>query len=162
MLHRLYISPSSCVDNHLTLLHNFAKGFLLSFFALWGGVFFTQQSLDSTTGTIRITATTRVPAGGLLTPLLLIGFWAGRTLQEIPIVDLSLDEEDIFPDTLRDEDFAWRLFGDLNHGLLGPPDDGMVTIISDSDEEEEAREEDVTDVNVALPSAVFFIIYLTI
>jgi hypothetical protein len=77
-------------------------------------------------------------------------------------VDLSLDEEDIFLDTLRDEDFAWRLFDDLNHDLLGPPDDGMVTIISDSDEEAEAREEDVTDVNVALPSVVFFIIYLTI
>jgi hypothetical protein len=66
-------------------------------------------------------------------------------------VDLSLDEEEIFPDTLRDEDFARRLFGDLNPGLLGPPSDGKVTIINDSDEEEEVREEDA---DVALPSAV--------
>jgi hypothetical protein len=69
-------------------------------------------------------------------------------------VDLSLDEEEIFPDTLRDDDFATRLFGDLNHGLLGPPSDGKVTIISDSDEEEEVREEDAADADVALPSAV--------
>jgi hypothetical protein len=51
-------------------------------------------------------------------------------------------------DTSWDEDFARTLFGDLNHGLLRPPDYGSVIIISDSDEEEETREEDAIDADV--------------
>jgi hypothetical protein len=30
-----------------------------------------------------------------------------------------------------------KLFGDLNHGLLGPPGDGNISVLSDFDEEEE-------------------------
>jgi hypothetical protein len=70
------------------------------------------------------------------------------------MVDLSSDEEYLFPDTSRDEDFTKRLFGDLNRGLLGPPDGDCVIIISDSNEEEEAHEEDAADVDVVPPSAV--------
>jgi hypothetical protein len=70
------------------------------------------------------------------------------------MVDLSSDEEYLFPDTSWDEDFTKRLFGDLNRGLLGPPGGDCVIIISDSNEEEEAHEEDVADVDVAPPSAV--------
>jgi hypothetical protein len=34
----------------------------------------------------------------------------------------------------RDEQFARRLFGNLNRDVLGPPDDDKIIIISDSDE----------------------------
>jgi hypothetical protein len=51
------------------------------------------------------------------------------------VVDLS---------SSSDAEFAKRLFDDLNHGLLGPPGDGKVIILSDSDEEEEVCEEDAT------------------
>jgi hypothetical protein len=37
----------------------------------------------------------------------------------IPVVDLSSDEEDIFPNIMRDVEFTHRLFGELNHELLG-------------------------------------------
>jgi hypothetical protein len=40
------------------------------------------------------------------------------------------------------------------HGLLGLPDDVKVIILSDSDEEEEVHEEDITDVEAAPPSAM--------
>jgi hypothetical protein len=70
------------------------------------------------------------------------------------VVDLSSYEEDFFPETSWDEDFARRLFGDLNCDLLGPPDDDKVIILSDSDdEEEEVREEDATNTEAA-PSSV--------
>jgi hypothetical protein len=72
-------------------------------------------------------------------------FEQGGPSERISVVDLSSDEEDLLPDTLWDEDFARRLFGDLNRGLLGLPGDGRVIIISDSNEEKEAREEDATD-----------------
>jgi hypothetical protein len=40
----------------------------------------------------------------------------------IPVVDLFSEEEDTFPDTLRGEELARQLFGDLNRGLLGRPE----------------------------------------
>jgi hypothetical protein len=65
----------------------------------------------------------------------------------------SLDEEGPIPDTSRDEKFARRLFGDLNRDVHGPPDNGKVIFLSDSDEEEEeVREEDATDAE-AMPSS---------
>jgi hypothetical protein len=53
------------------------------------------------------------------------------------VVDLSssLDEEGHIFDSSWDVEFARRLFGDLNHDVLRPPNDGKVIIISDSDEE---------------------------
>jgi hypothetical protein len=69
------------------------------------------------------------------------------------MVDLSSssDEEGLIPDTSRDEEFAIRLFGDLNYDILGSLDDGKIIVLSDFDEEEEAHEETITDV---APSAV--------
>jgi hypothetical protein len=61
------------------------------------------------------------------------------------VVNLSLGEEDTFPDTSWDGEIAQKLFNDLNHGLLRPPDDGNVIILSDSEEEEEEEEEDVRE-----------------
>jgi hypothetical protein len=72
-----------------------------------------------------------------------------------PVVDLSSssDEEDLIPNTLRDEEFARRLFGDLNHYILGSPGDGNVIIHNDFDEEEEEEhEEDAANIK-AVPSS---------
>jgi hypothetical protein len=69
------------------------------------------------------------------------------------VVDLSSDEAYLLSDTSWDEDFIKILFGDLNRGLLGPPDNCKVIIISDSDEEEEEHEEDVVDADAAPPFA---------
>jgi hypothetical protein len=70
------------------------------------------------------------------------------------VIDLSSssDEEDFFTDTSWDAEFARRLFGDLNHDLLGLPGDGKVIVLSDSDEEDEVHEDTVVDADVA-PSA---------
>jgi hypothetical protein len=70
----------------------------------------------------------------------------GGPSEPVPVVDLasSSDEEDFFTDTSRDEEFARKLFGDLNRDILGPPGDSKVIILSDSD----------ADVEAAPPSAV--------
>jgi hypothetical protein len=73
---------------------------------------------------------------------------------EIPVVDLSSNEENGLPNTSWDEEFARRFFGDLNRWLLGPPDDDNIIILSDSDEEEEVCKEDTADAKAAPPSVV--------
>jgi hypothetical protein len=72
------------------------------------------------------------------------------------MVDLSSssDEGDLIADVSWDEEFAKRLFGDLNCDFLEPLGDGKIIILSDSDvEEEEVREEKVIDAE-AVPSSV--------
>jgi hypothetical protein len=61
----------------------------------------------------------------------------GRPSEKILMVDLSYssDEENLILDTSQDAEFAKRLFGDLNRGLLGLPIDGKIIILSDSNEE---------------------------
>jgi hypothetical protein len=76
----------------------------------------------------------------------------GGPSEGIPLVDLSSKEDDDFLDTSWDEDFAKKLFNDLNHGLLGLPNGGNVIILGDSVEEGEVREEDTTNPEVAPPS----------
>jgi hypothetical protein len=44
-------------------------------------------------------------------------------------------------DTSHDEEFARKLFCDLNRDFLGPPGDGKIIIINDSDDDNEAQEE---------------------
>jgi hypothetical protein len=68
------------------------------------------------------------------------------------VVDLSSEEEDA-SDTSQGEDIARKLFDDLNCGLMGPPNDGSVIIINDSEEEEEVCEDDRVDAEV-VPSFV--------
>jgi hypothetical protein len=48
----------------------------------------------------------------------------------------SSDEEDLIAATSHDFELAQRLFGELNHAVLGPPDDGKIIVLSDSNEEE--------------------------
>jgi hypothetical protein len=50
-------------------------------------------------------------------------------------------------DTSRDEEFARNLFGELNRDLLGPPGDGKIIIIDDSNDNDTAQEEGTTDTN---------------
>jgi hypothetical protein len=78
----------------------------------------------------------------------------GGPFEVILVVDLYSDEEESFPDITQYEEFARRLFGELNRRLLGPPDDGNVIILGDSDEEEEVRKEVTTDADAASPSVV--------
>jgi hypothetical protein len=79
----------------------------------------------------------------------------GDSSMMAPVVDLSSssDEEGLIPNTLRDEEFARRLFGDLNHYILGSSGDGNVIIHNDFDEEEEEEhEEDAANIK-AVPSS---------
>jgi hypothetical protein len=82
-------------------------------------------------------------------------FEQGGSSGKAPVVDLSSssDEEGLIPNTSRDEEFTRRLFDDLNRDILGPPSDGNVIILSDSDEEEEVREEDAANAEAAPSSA---------
>jgi hypothetical protein len=63
------------------------------------------------------------------------------------VVDLSSssDEEDVIPDTSRDEKFTKRFFGDLNREVLRPPNSGKIPKLC---------EEDVVDTKVVPSSAV--------
>jgi hypothetical protein len=72
------------------------------------------------------------------------------------MVDLasSSGEEDFFADTSRDEELAKKLFGDLNRDILGPPSDGKIIILSDSDDEDEAHEDVTVNTEAAPPSVV--------
>jgi hypothetical protein len=82
-------------------------------------------------------------------------FEQGGPSEKVSMVDLSSssDEEGLIPDTSRDEEFTRKLFGNLNRDVLEPSDDGNIIILSDFDEEEEVREEDVTDAEATPSSA---------
>jgi hypothetical protein len=73
----------------------------------------------------------------------------------VPVVDLALSssEEDSIADTSRDEEFARKLFDDLNRDILGPPDDSKIIVISDSDDEDETHEDATVNAEAAPPSA---------
>jgi hypothetical protein len=62
-----------------------------------------------------------------------------------------LDEEDLIADTSHDFEFAQMLYGELNRAVLGPPDDGKIIILNDSDEEE-VHDEMSTDIEDAVAS----------
>jgi hypothetical protein len=70
-------------------------------------------------------------------------------------VDLALSsgEEESIADTSRDEEFTRKLFGDLNRDILGPPGDGKIIVISDSDDEDETYEDAAVNAEAAPPSA---------
>jgi hypothetical protein len=45
----------------------------------------------------------------------------------ISVVNLSSNKEESLPDITRDEEFALRIFDELNRELLGPPNNGNVS-----------------------------------
>jgi hypothetical protein len=61
----------------------------------------------------------------------------GEPSEGFLMVVLSSEEEDAFPDTSRDEEITRKLVGNLNRGLLGPPNDDRIVILSDFEDEEE-------------------------
>jgi hypothetical protein len=69
---------------------------------------------------------------------------------------LVSDPSSLVVDTSRDEEFARKLFSDLNHDILGPPGDCKIIIIDDSDDDDEAQEEGTAGVKpmTVLASAV--------
>jgi hypothetical protein len=70
-------------------------------------------------------------------------------------VDLALSsgEEDSVADTSRDEEFARKLFGELNCDILGPPSDDKIIVISDSDNDDETHKDATINAEAAPPSA---------
>jgi hypothetical protein len=82
----------------------------------------------------------------------------GGSSRKTAVVDLSLssDEGDLIVDVSWDEEFARRLFDDLNHNFLWPSGDGKIIILSDSNEEEEAYKEKVIDAKATPSSASRF------
>jgi hypothetical protein len=84
-------------------------------------------------------------------------FGQGGPFEKAPVTDpsSSSDKEDFIADTSRDFEFAQRLYDELNHGFLGPLDDGKIIILSDSDEEkEEVCEEKSSGLEDVAASAV--------
>jgi hypothetical protein len=79
----------------------------------------------------------------------------GEPSEGFLVVDLSLGEDNAFPDTSRDEEIARKLFDGLNHMILGMPSDDNVIFLSDSDddEEEEACKDDRADAEATPSSA---------
>jgi hypothetical protein len=80
----------------------------------------------------------------------------GGPSEPVPTVDLasSSGEEDFFAGTSRDEELTRKLFSDLNRDILGPPGDGKIIILSDSDDEDEVHEDAAVNTEVAPPSAI--------
>jgi hypothetical protein len=79
----------------------------------------------------------------------------GGPSEPVPVVDLasSSGEEDSVADTSRDEELARKLFGDLNCDNLGPPGDGKIIVLSDSDDEDGTHEDAAVNAEAAPPSA---------
>jgi hypothetical protein len=79
----------------------------------------------------------------------------GGPSELVPVVDLasSSGEEDSVDDTSRDEKLAGKLFDDLNRDILGPPGDGKIIVLSDSDDEDETHEDAAVNAEAAPPSA---------
>jgi hypothetical protein len=69
-----------------------------------------------------------------------------------PVVDLSLEEEEVTPITSQDEEITRKLC-DLNRGLLGPLGNDIIIILNDSDVEEEVCKDDRTDAETMPSSA---------
>jgi hypothetical protein len=80
----------------------------------------------------------------------------GGPSEPVPMVDLASPsgEEDVFADTSRDEELARKLFGDLNRDILGPPGNGKIIVLSDSDDEDEVHEDTAVNAEAAPPFAV--------
>jgi hypothetical protein len=57
------------------------------------------------------------------------------------------DPSSLVVDTSRDEEFARKLFGELNRVILEPPGDDKIIIIDDSDDDEEAQEDGTTNID---------------
>jgi hypothetical protein len=82
-------------------------------------------------------------------------FEQGNASGKTPLINLSSssDEENFIVDTARDAELAKKLFGDLNHDILGPPSDDKIIILDDFNEENEAHEEKTAGIESTVASA---------
>jgi hypothetical protein len=67
---------------------------------------------------------------------------------------LMLDPSSFIVDTSHDEELTRKLFGDLNHDILGSPGDGKIIVLDDSDDDGEAREEKTADIESTTAPAI--------
>jgi hypothetical protein len=81
-------------------------------------------------------------------------FEQGNAFGKTPMIDLSSssDEENIIVDTSCDAELAKKHFGDLNCDIFGPPGDGKIIVLDDSNENE-AREEKTASIESTTASA---------
>jgi hypothetical protein len=82
-------------------------------------------------------------------------FEQGNAFGKTPMIDLSSssDEENFIVDTSCDVKLAKKLFDDLNRDILGPPHDGKIIFLDDSDEENEAQEAKTAGIESTVASA---------
>jgi hypothetical protein len=64
-----------------------------------------------------------------------------------------LEPSSFIVDTFHDEEIARKLFGDLNRDILGPPGDGKIIILNDSDDDGEAQEETTVEIESTVAPA---------
>jgi hypothetical protein len=57
-----------------------------------------------------------------------------------------IDPSSFIVDTSCDVELARKPFGDLNRDIIGPPDDGKIIVLDDSDDDAEAQEEKTADI----------------
>jgi hypothetical protein len=76
-------------------------------------------------------------------------FEQGNAFRKIPMLDPS----SFIVDTSRDEELARKLFGDLNCDILVPPGDGKIIILDDSDDDGDAQEEEIADIESTIAPA---------
>jgi hypothetical protein len=69
-------------------------------------------------------------------------FEQGNASEKIPM----LDHSSFIIDTSHDEKLGIKLLGDLNRDILGPPGDGKIIVLDDSDNDDEAQEEKTSDI----------------
>jgi hypothetical protein len=78
-------------------------------------------------------------------------FEQGNASGKIPMLNPS----SFIVDTSRDEELTRKLFDDLNHDILGPPGDGKIIVIDDSDDDGEVQEEKTVDIeSTTAPASV--------
>jgi hypothetical protein len=78
-------------------------------------------------------------------------FELGNTSGKIPM----LNPPSFIVDTSRDEELARKLFGNQNRDILGPPGDGKIIVLDDSNDNGEAQEEKTADIeSMAAPASV--------
>jgi hypothetical protein len=72
-------------------------------------------------------------------------FEQGNASRKIPMLEPS----SFIVDTSHDDELARKLFGNLNHDILGPPGDGKIISLNDSDKHGEEQEEKLSISNPA-------------
>jgi hypothetical protein len=77
-------------------------------------------------------------------------FEQGNASRKTPMIDPF----SFVIDTSRDMKLARKIFGDLNRDILGPPGDGKIIVLDDSNDDTEAQEEKTASIeSIAAPAS---------